>query len=118
MTDPLVIIGGGLASAGAVRAIRDGGHDGDVVVISTEPHHPYERPPLSKDYLRREATRSSVFTLAPDWYAEHHVDVRSIDRCRTRSPHPPPGHGRRTGPEVLEAPAGDRLLTALRRIAR
>lgn len=77
MTEPLVIIGGGLASAGAARAIRDGGHDGDVVLICTEPHHPYERPPLSKDYLRREATRSSVFTLAPDWYAENHVDVRT-----------------------------------------
>ncbi|MCS5713201.1 NAD(P)/FAD-dependent oxidoreductase [Herbiconiux sp. CPCC 205716] len=77
MTEPLVIIGGGLASGGAVRAIRDGGHDGDIVVISTEPHHPYERPPLSRDYLRREATRSSVFTLAPGWYAENHVDVRT-----------------------------------------
>lgn len=77
MIEPLVIVGGGLATAGAVRAIRDAGHDGDLVVVSAEPHHPYERPPLSKDYLRREVDRTSVFTLAPEWYAEHDVEVRT-----------------------------------------
>ena len=77
MTEPLVIVGGGLAAAGAVRAIREAGHDGDVVVFGTEPHHPYERPPLSKDYLRRETERTVLFPLAPDWYADHGVDVRT-----------------------------------------
>ena len=77
MTEPLVVVGGGLATAGAVRAIREAGHDGDLVVIGSEPHHPYERPPLSKDYLRRESDRMALFTLAPGWYAEHGVDVRT-----------------------------------------
>ena len=77
MTEPFVIVGGGLATAGAVSAIRDAGHDGDVVVVSTEPHHPYERPPLSKDYLRREVDRTSMFTRAPEWYSKHGVDVRT-----------------------------------------
>lgn len=77
MAEPLVIVGGGLATAGAVRAIRDSGHDGDLVVLGSEPHHPYERPPLSKDYLRREVDRTSLFTLAPSWYAEHGVEVRT-----------------------------------------
>lgn len=77
MTEPLVIVGGGLAAAGAMRAIREAGHSGDVVVFGSEPHHPYERPPLSKDYLRRESDRSALFPLAPSWYAEHGVDVRT-----------------------------------------
>jgi len=77
VTEPLVIVGGGLATAGAVRAIREAGYDGDVVVVGSEPHHPYERPPLSKDYLRRETDRTVLFTLAPGWYAEHGVHVRT-----------------------------------------
>lgn len=76
MTEPIVIVGGGLATIGTVKAIRRSGHDGDVTVISSEPHHPYERPPLSKDYLRRETDRTSVFTLAPEWYADNGITVR------------------------------------------
>ncbi|UYO97052.1 FAD-dependent oxidoreductase [Microbacterium sp. M28] len=74
---PIVIVGGGLATIGAVKAIRRAGHDGDVTVISAEPHHPYERPPLSKDYLRRESDRTSVFTLVPEWYSDNGVIVRT-----------------------------------------
>lgn len=77
MTAPIVIVGGGLATISAVKAIRRSGHDGDVTVISSEPHHPYERPPLSKDYLRRESDRTSVFTLSPEWYADNGVAVRT-----------------------------------------
>src|SRR5690606_5180090 len=57
--------------------LRTEGYDGDLVVVTAEPHRPYERPPLSKDYLRGEAERTAVFPLDEAWYAEHGVDVRT-----------------------------------------
>lgn len=70
-----VVVGGGLAAVKAVETLRDEGYDGGVSVVAREAHHPYERPPLSKDYLRGEVERDSVFPLAPDWYAEHDVEL-------------------------------------------
>ncbi|GAB2470373.1 FAD-dependent oxidoreductase [Promicromonospora xylanilytica] len=75
--DPYVLVGGGLTSARAAEALRAGGYDGDLVVVTTEPHHPYERPPLSKDYLRGEAERDVVFPLDEAWYRDHDVVVRT-----------------------------------------
>lgn len=74
--EPIVIIGGGLASASAAKQLRTSGYDGDVVLVTAEPHHPYERPPLTKDYLRRDADRGAAFTAGEGWYEEHAVDVR------------------------------------------
>ncbi|MFB8230430.1 NAD(P)/FAD-dependent oxidoreductase [Cellulosimicrobium sp. NPDC055967] len=70
-----VVVGGGLAAAKAVETLRDEGYDGGLTVVAREPHRPYERPPLSKDYLRGEAERESVFPLSADWYAEHDVEL-------------------------------------------
>ncbi|MFD2793670.1 NAD(P)/FAD-dependent oxidoreductase [Promicromonospora vindobonensis] len=75
--DPYVLVGGGLTTARAAEALRTGGYDGDLVVVTTEPHHPYERPPLSKDYLRGESERDVVFPLEESWYSEHDVVVRT-----------------------------------------
>ena len=75
--DPYVLIGGGLTTARAAEALRAGGYDGDLVVVTAEPHHPYERPPLSKDYLRGESERDAVFPLGEAWYGEHAVTVRA-----------------------------------------
>jgi 3-phenylpropionate/trans-cinnamate dioxygenase ferredoxin reductase subunit len=49
-----VIVGGGLAGASAAFALRDAGFEGSVVLVGEEQHLPYERPPLSKGYLRGE----------------------------------------------------------------
>ncbi|WP_455605656.1 NAD(P)/FAD-dependent oxidoreductase [Cellulosimicrobium funkei] len=70
-----VVVGGGLAAAKAVETLRAEGYDGGITVVAREPHRPYERPPLSKDYLRGEAERDAVFPLATDWYAEHDVEL-------------------------------------------
>ncbi|GGM19810.1 NAD(P)/FAD-dependent oxidoreductase [Promicromonospora citrea] len=75
--EPFVLVGGGLTTARAAEALREEGYDGDLVVVTAEPHRPYERPPLSKDYLRGEAERDAVFPLDEGWYAEHDVDVRT-----------------------------------------
>lgn len=53
--DAYVIVGANLAGGSAALTLRDEGFDGDVVLIGEEPHPPYERPPLSKEYLRGEA---------------------------------------------------------------
>ncbi|WP_173137161.1 NAD(P)/FAD-dependent oxidoreductase [Kibdelosporangium persicum] len=82
-----VIVGGGLAGAKGAEALRDQGFDGDIVLVTDERDRPYERPPLSKDYLQGKAERDSVFVHGPDWYAENDVDLRlgvsatAIDRA-------------------------------------
>jgi 3-phenylpropionate/trans-cinnamate dioxygenase ferredoxin reductase component len=70
------VVGAGLAGGKAVEALRNEGFDGRLVLFGTEPHLPYERPPLSKDYLLGKAERDSVFVHPADWYAAHDVDLR------------------------------------------
>jgi 3-phenylpropionate/trans-cinnamate dioxygenase ferredoxin reductase subunit len=52
MTRAIVIVGAGLAGAKAAEALRDEGFDGRIVLLGAEAQAPYERPPLSKGYLR------------------------------------------------------------------
>ncbi|WP_029114001.1 NAD(P)/FAD-dependent oxidoreductase [Mycobacterium sp. URHB0044] len=71
-----VIIGGGLAGAKAAEALRDKGFDGQIVLFGAEDHLPYERPPLSKEYLAGKKALDD-FTVDPaDWYREHDVELR------------------------------------------
>lgn len=76
MSDTFVVVGGGLAAGAAVQALRADGFDGDLVVVGDEPHPPYERPPLSKEYLRGEGSRDALPLPPPGWYGEHEVDLR------------------------------------------
>ncbi|BBZ53576.1 hypothetical protein MPHO_05680 [Mycolicibacterium phocaicum] len=71
-----VIIGGGLAGAKAAEALRDKNFGGQVVLFGAENRLPYERPPLSKDFMAGKKTIEE-FTVQPkSWYAEHEVDLR------------------------------------------
>jgi len=74
--DPFVIVGGGLAGAKAAETLRAEGFDGPVVLVAGEPEVPYERPPLSKEYLLGKADRESPRVLSADWYGEHDVELR------------------------------------------
>jgi len=71
-----VVVGGGLAGAKAVEALRDQGFDGRLVLVGDEQYVPYERPPLSKDYLQGKSERDSVFVHPRPWYDEHDVELR------------------------------------------
>jgi 3-phenylpropionate/trans-cinnamate dioxygenase ferredoxin reductase component len=71
-----VVLGGNLAGGTAVGTLRTDGFDGRLVLVSDETHLPYERPPLSKEYLRGEQALASIFVRPDDWYREHDVDVR------------------------------------------
>ncbi|HEX9089599.1 MAG TPA: FAD-dependent oxidoreductase [Arthrobacter sp.] len=75
-TENIVIVGGGLAGATAAKTLRAHGHDGPVIVLAAEPHHPYLRPPLSKDYLLGKADDDALPVVPADWYAANSVDLR------------------------------------------
>ena len=82
----IVVIGGGLAAAKAVETLREEGFEGSITLIGDESERPYERPPLSKDYLQGKSTSDDLFVHDEGWYGEHQVETRfgdaavSIDR--------------------------------------
>jgi 3-phenylpropionate/trans-cinnamate dioxygenase ferredoxin reductase component len=80
MTDPIVIVGGGLAAGTAVTELRENGHDGPIVLFAEEPHAPYERPPLSKDYLMGKKEADAAAVREDGWYPDHGVDLRTRTR--------------------------------------
>ena len=71
-----VIVGASLAGAKAAETLRAEGFDGRLVMIGAESERPYERPPLSKDYLLGKAERDTIYVHPAQWYAEHDVDLR------------------------------------------
>ena len=82
MTDlRYVVVGGGLAGAKAAEALRDSGATGPVTVVAAEPDAPYERPPLTKEFLKGEKEFDSFRALAEDWYGRHEVEVRQRSRA-------------------------------------
>jgi 3-phenylpropionate/trans-cinnamate dioxygenase ferredoxin reductase subunit len=70
-----VIVGASLAGALAARTLREEGFDGRVVLIGAEPHPPYERPPLSKDYLRGETPREKTYVHPQNFYADNEIEL-------------------------------------------
>jgi 3-phenylpropionate/trans-cinnamate dioxygenase ferredoxin reductase subunit len=70
-----LIVGAGLAGAKAAEELRNRGFDGRVVLVGEEPERPYERPPLSKDYLRGEAEREKAYVHGPDFYEQHDIEL-------------------------------------------
>ena len=71
----VVIVGGGLAAATAAGALRERGYDGELVMVGAEPLLPYERPPLSKEYLRGDETEPR-WVRPQGWYADNAIDAR------------------------------------------
>ncbi len=70
-----LLIGGGMASAHCAAELRRRGADGEVVLVGREPHPPYERPPLSKEYMRGESSEEEAFVHPPEWYEENGVEL-------------------------------------------
>ncbi|KAA9149312.1 pyridine nucleotide-disulfide oxidoreductase [Amycolatopsis acidicola] len=81
-----VAVGGGQATATAVRLLRRRGFDGPVTVLADEAHAPYQRPPLSKEFLRGEAALDEITLLDAAWCGEHDVDLRLGTRAESVEP--------------------------------
>lgn len=71
----LAIVGGGLASARAIRSYRESGGGGRIALVSTDTEVPYHRPPLSKRYLRGETDREGTLVEPESFYAEQDVEL-------------------------------------------
>ena len=76
MTTTILIIGGGQAGAQAVDTLRREGFDGRVVLIGDEPCLPYQRPPLSKQYLAGEMAAERLPFRHQAFYDEHRIELR------------------------------------------
>ncbi len=72
-----LLVGGGLAAANCASELRRKGADGSVLLVGREPEPPYERPPLSKEYVRGEAKREDAHVNPADWYEKNGVELRT-----------------------------------------
>ena len=88
--DGVVIVGAGHAAGTLAAGLRQGGYTAPVCLIGAEPLPPYQRPPLSKAWLKGEADPAGLLLRPASFYAEHHIDLRlstrvaGIDRAAAR----------------------------------
>jgi len=80
--ETVVVVGASLAGGTAAATLRDLGFDGRIVLIGDDPDLPYQRPPLSKAYLRGEAERDTLFLRPDDWWHAHNVEAKLGTRVR------------------------------------
>jgi 3-phenylpropionate/trans-cinnamate dioxygenase ferredoxin reductase component len=66
---------GGFAAAYCAAELRSRGAEGSILLVGREPHPPYERPPLSKEYLRGEGTEEDALVNGVGWYEENSVEL-------------------------------------------
>jgi 3-phenylpropionate/trans-cinnamate dioxygenase ferredoxin reductase subunit len=84
----IVVVGASLAGATAAGVLRDEGYEGRLSLIGAEEEAPYERPPLSKEFLRGEHAFEDALVRPASWYAEHDVDARFGTRAVQIDVHP------------------------------
>jgi 3-phenylpropionate/trans-cinnamate dioxygenase ferredoxin reductase component len=70
-----LLVGAGVASAYCASELRKRGAEGSILIVGREPEPPYDRPPLSKEYLRGEAGREDAHVHPRDWYASNDVEL-------------------------------------------
>lgn len=72
----IVVIGAGQAGSSCVVKLRNGGFEGSITLIGSEPQPPYQRPPLSKAYLMGDMALERLYLRPEAFYAEHDIDLR------------------------------------------
>jgi 3-phenylpropionate/trans-cinnamate dioxygenase ferredoxin reductase subunit len=80
-TRQVVVIGAGQAAAQAIQSLRQGGFQGGIALIGDEPHYPYQRPPLSKAFMKGEFDEERLYFRPAEWYQEARVDCRLNERA-------------------------------------
>jgi 3-phenylpropionate/trans-cinnamate dioxygenase ferredoxin reductase subunit len=81
-----VIVGGGLAGAKAAEALRDNDFDGHIILFAAEEQLPYERPPLSKEFMAGKKSLDDFTVQNSAWYRDHDVDLRLGTRVASVDP--------------------------------
>jgi 3-phenylpropionate/trans-cinnamate dioxygenase ferredoxin reductase subunit len=76
-SERVLIVGASLAGAKAAETLRAEGFDGGVTLVGAEPGLPYERPPLSKDYLRGESDASKAWVHPREFYRDQEIELRA-----------------------------------------
>jgi 3-phenylpropionate/trans-cinnamate dioxygenase ferredoxin reductase subunit len=87
VTNPYVIVGGGVAGVSAAEALRGAGFDGRVVLVGEEQEYPYQRPPLSKGLLRGEVAPDFASLRSPAFYETNAIELHLGDRVTRIDPH-------------------------------
>ena len=83
----LAIVGGGLAGTRSAESAREQGFEGRIVLVGQEFHLPYDRPPLSKEYLAGSKSLDEITLHPRDWYKQQQIDLKlglqvtAIDRA-------------------------------------
>ena len=77
----IVIVGGGHAAGQGAASLRQSGYDGKLVIVCDEPHIPYQRPPLSKQYLAGEHGLDRVYLRPEAFYQARGIEIRSGRRA-------------------------------------
>src|SRR5262245_65752571 len=83
MTRKVVIVGAGQAGYQVAASLRAKKFDGPIVILGEEPALPYQRPPLSKGYVKGEAKESTLLLRAADFYTTNNIELRTD--CRVAS---------------------------------
>jgi 3-phenylpropionate/trans-cinnamate dioxygenase ferredoxin reductase component len=99
MPEPIVIVGGGLASARVVEQYREAGGEEEIVLLSADTAPPYHRPPLTKRFMRGESKAEDAYVQPEEFYAGHGVDLRLETRVERID----------TGGRAVELAGGERL---------
>jgi 3-phenylpropionate/trans-cinnamate dioxygenase ferredoxin reductase subunit len=77
----VLIVGTGQAGAEVASALRQGGYDAPITLLGQEPHAPYRRPPLSKDYLAGKAGRDQLYVKPAEFYERQRIELRTGHRA-------------------------------------
>ena len=84
----IVIVGGGPSGLSTARAYREAGGRGQVILLTGEPYSPYQRPPLTKEYLRDEIERDELYLQNAQWFEANNIELKlattvlALDRDR------------------------------------
>jgi 3-phenylpropionate/trans-cinnamate dioxygenase ferredoxin reductase subunit len=73
----MVVVGAGQAAGQAVASLRQAGYEGEIVLLGDEAHPPYQRPPLSKQYLSGEHGLEKVYLRPEKFYKDRNIDLRT-----------------------------------------
>lgn len=76
----VVIVGAGHGGVQAAASLREEGYQGPIALVCDEPHAPYQRPPLSKAFMKGDATADSLILRGPTYYSEKNIDLRLGER--------------------------------------